>query len=353
MIDTPLLTDRGNDTFEFEAGTEYGRLLYQAGSIWRNLLLNTPRMATLCLRTDNLSIALLAQHFKTRDQTRGYCRYQSYVNEDLIRTIDDVNPLRQRQIDHPLDCFARAHEDLHRVQDFASALTVEPGIETGVRHDNILQGKAERFCLPRSLEVFKNFYTSCYVNHYQMEKVAIAVSVIMETAYSLENNTKLQIVYKVYMAQKAFATICKAIIQHLHDPKKPEWWIASDDLLDLAFHLFFLQPNVILPRILETREQADKALEAVKKLRGVLTTKDMYQSPDGLALYVWQSYQIDVMVYQYQLIVRELCVRFDNQSELLDHASPKLDAARVKIFRDYLVRKVTQYGKRISYADIT
>jgi hypothetical protein len=53
------------------------------------------------------------------------------------------------------------------------------------------------------------------------------------------------------------------------------------------------------------------------------------------------------------LIVRELCVRFDNKSELLDDASPKLDAAGVEIFRDFLVGKVTQYGKRISYADIT
>jgi hypothetical protein len=296
MFDWPLITDRGTNKLEFGARSRWGKALNEAASIWRNVCLNSPTIVLLGFRENNLSIELLAEHYRHRNQAGGYCRYQSGYNTELVRTPTGENPFRQRRIGDPQTCYDRDATAIHRAQDFISAFTVAAeNKNTGVCHSSPMDGTQNlgAFKLWMNQPIRFAFFLAVYINQAEMEKVAVAMSVVAEMVYDENAMRRLQVLAKVYMACEAFATVCKAILQHIHDPIKPYWWRTTGTLFEMALHLFFMQANIILPRILETRKQFEEAVIAVMKVRGVSRHRDLYQGPDGLALFIWHQYQVD------------------------------------------------------------
>jgi hypothetical protein len=161
---------------------------------------------------------------------------------------------------------------------------------------------------------------------------------------------RLQVMTKVYMACEAFATVCKAILQHIHDPIKPYWWRTTGNLYEMALHLFFMQANIILPRILENRKQFDEAVKAVMRVRGVNEFKDLYQGPDGLATCIWHQFQVDHHVQSYHSILKELLVRSLKGNFMTDSSFPRMVyQVTVPKFRSYLDAKVIDFGLVFAY----
>jgi hypothetical protein len=186
MFDWPLLTDRGTHKLEFGDRSKLGKALNEAASIWRNVLLNSPNIVKLCFRTNSLSIELLALHYQNRNQAGGYCRYLSGYNTELVRTPTGDNPARQRHNGDPENCFDRDVDAIHRPIDFISVFTVDAkNRDIGVRLLSPMDGKLDL----RSFKQWMNqpsrfkFFLAVYINQAEMEKVAVAISVVAEMVY--------------------------------------------------------------------------------------------------------------------------------------------------------------------------
>jgi hypothetical protein len=125
MVDTTLVAPRWDEGLKIVAKVQEDPEVQEIAAIWRNVFLNTPDMVTCCLRQDNFTVETFLKHCSGRDQTLGHDRYLSGCNDELYRTIDDVNLLRQRHIRDAPPCFARKAKAPYEAEEFASFFAAE------------------------------------------------------------------------------------------------------------------------------------------------------------------------------------------------------------------------------------